>query len=151
VVVVGTWRPEDPPKRTPRAAVDLHLPPLDPSPKTRTVPKDSTPAIKEKPAEHRPRDPAGGDPQLARLMRQLEDAKTAERAARELAELGDHAATPALIRALENGANVKTRVAAAEALGLLGDASALSPLGPFEARSRTGRGTSGLPAHVSCG
>lgn len=63
-----------------------------------------------------------------KLVAQLGEAKSAERAARELGELGDQRATPALIDLLQSTAGPKARAAAAEALGRLGDLRAIDPL-----------------------
>lgn len=63
-----------------------------------------------------------------RLLAMLDDAKTSERAAKELGELGDQRATPALIRLLEGSGSPKSRAAAADALGRLGDTRAIAPL-----------------------
>ncbi len=63
-----------------------------------------------------------------RLLSQLQDTKHSERAARELGELGDQRATPALIALLEGTGSAKARAAAAEALGRLGDTRAIVPL-----------------------
>jgi predicted Ser/Thr protein kinase len=65
---------------------------------------------------------------FGRLVQLLEDPKAAERAARELGELGDQRATPALIRVLEGSGTPGARAAAAEALGRLGDTRAIVPL-----------------------
>jgi serine/threonine-protein kinase len=72
------------------------------------------------------------------LIEELRDPATAASAARELGRLGDHRATEALVRTLSSRSE-RIAIAAAEALGELGDIAALEPLAEAAEHGRTER------------